>query len=220
MVNFQHNGKQRVFFTSDLHLNHQQDFVWKSRGYNSFEDHRNKVIESINNDVGINDVLFCLGDGWLNTTIDAFHNDIDAIKCQNIYMLWGNHPNPHYKNVYIPLVKSILGSNYINGMELYPIRYKNIIYIGNYAEITVNGICVILSHYPHYVWNYMQKGAFHLTGHSHYGCPLSKLDSPHGRILDVGWDGHGKVWAWDELYDVLSKKEIVAMDHHKPEVNK
>ena len=200
--------------TSDTHLHHNRDFVWKSRGFSSVVEHDNAVIDSINTTVKSDDILLHLGDLCLNTKIDEFEQLISRVNCKNIYMLWGNHPNPHYKNVYIPMVKKILGENYTSESEVYPLRYKNIIYVGHYAEIILGGQFCVLSHYPIYVFNEMAHGSWMLCGHSHYGCPLTKSDNLYGKILDVGWDGHGKPWSIEEIKTVMNEKRFVAVDHH------
>ena len=41
-------NNQKVFFTSDLHLNHRREFIWEARGFGSSEEHTNFVINKIN----------------------------------------------------------------------------------------------------------------------------------------------------------------------------
>jgi len=54
-----------------------------------------------------------------------------------------------------------------------------------YAELTVDGLALVLCHYPFRSWNGMAKGAVDLHGHSH-----GRM-KPLPRQLDVGVD------AWD-----------------------
>ena len=54
--------------------------------------------------------------------------------------------------------------------------------VASYAEITVEGVPVVLCHYPFRSWNGMHRGAVNLHGHSH-----GRL-KPLKRQLDVGVD--------------------------------
>lgn len=207
MINLYETPEKRVFITSDTHFGHQRDFVWKARGYSSVEEHDAGVIASINTVVRENDILFHLGDFCLNTPFDKFDVLLDSIKCQNIYHLFGNHNNPHEKNVYRKLV---------GDKEQYPVKYKNITYYGHYMEAILNGQFVVLCHYPIYIWNEQNNGAWMLCGHSHYGCPFSRKENFDAKILDVGWDGHGQPWSMEEVKKVMATKQFIALDkHHK-----
>lgn len=214
MMTFNETATQKIFFTSDWHYNHSKTFVYESRGYSTIQEYNEGLVNTVNSIVSSDDILFNLGDLTLNSTTEDFEKLISNIKCKNIYLLFGNHPNKHYKNVYIPMVKEILGSKYIDGMEIYPLRYKNVIYLGHYAEITVNHQYVVLSHYPISIWNHIKHGAWMLCGHSHYGYPTSTAENLEGKILDVGWDGLGKPWSLDEVKSVMDKKKIVQVDEH------
>jgi len=214
-LSLKETNDQKIYFVSDLHLGHDKEFIWKARGYNSSLEHTNGVIDKINQVVNHNDILFCLGDFCLKTPVPKFEEYISRIQCQNIYMLWGNHYNPHYKQIYKPLVKSILGDNYQYDSEIYPLKYRNITYIGDYAEIVINGTFIILCHYPISVWNDMHHSAWMLCGHSHYSFEGSKASNTLQKILDVGWDGHYAPWSYSELASVMATKNVQAYDHHK-----
>jgi calcineurin-like phosphoesterase family protein len=209
MLNIRETEEQKIYVSSDFHLGHQRDFVWQARGYNSAAEHDAGLIKSVNDTVRPSDVLLFLGDFCLNTTLDQYNSYLDKIQCQNIYMLWGNHNNPHEKNVY----RKIVGTE----VEVYPTKYKNVTYYGHYLEAILGGQFTVLCHYPLYIWNEMQHGAWMLCGHSHYGCPLTKADNLYGKILDVGWDGHGKPWSLEEIALVMNDKRFVSLDHHTNE---
>lgn len=214
MLNIRETEEQKIYITSDTHLGHQREFIWEDRGYENSKQHDDSMIRILNETVRATDILIHLGDFCLNTSPSQFEEFLSRINCQNIYMLWGNHPNPHYKNVYIPLLKRYLGNLYKDDMELYPLRYRNVVYFGHYAEMVLNGQFMVLCHYPIYIFNEMQHGAWMLCGHSHNGCSLSKVDTEEGRILDVGWDGHSKPWSFLEIKKLMDTKRFVANDEH------
>lgn len=207
-------NNRQVFFTSDWHYNHSQPFLWEARGYKSIQEHNEALIKSVNDVVGPEDILFNLGDLTLNCSIEQFEELISSINCQNIYLLNGNHNNPHYKQIYQPLVKSILGDRFTEINEIYPLRYKNIVYVGNYAEVAVNGQFIILSHYPFSIWNQMQNSAWHLCGHSHCHFAPSTAEDSTSKILDVSWDGYKKPLSFSEIAIIMATKKIPVVDHH------
>lgn len=215
---------QRVYVTTDTHLNHDPQWpvpIWESRGYASAKDHTDSIIDTINERVRPNDILFHLGDICLNTTDGQFHELIARIKCQTIYMLWGNHNNPSWK-IYRRQVDEwfkMITQGYIGvepDLEVYPFRYKNIVFIGNYLEAVLDGQYFIMEHYPIYVFNHMKDGAKMLCGHSHGGLDFSKPTSTNSKILDVSWDDFKRPLSLAEILEIMNKKNVlVTTDHHR-----
>lgn len=214
MLNLTQTETQKIYFVSDLHLGHKQDFVWKSRGYTSSEHHTESIINVINETVNTNDILFMLGDLCLNTTIDELDNYLGQIVCQNLWMLWGNHNNPHEKKIYNPQTQLLINPTLDKKYQVYPISYKNVKYLGHYYEVVVNGQFIVMFHYPISVWNFMKEGSWHLCGHSHYNFDPSTAENHDAKILDVGWDGFKKPLSFDEVSEIMAKKTIPRLDHH------
>lgn len=215
-INIRETDDRKLYFTSDLHLGHQRDFVWKARGYNSPSDHDSGVIAEINRKVRHSDILFMLGDFCLNTPIDKMNEYLSHIQCQNIYCLWGNHNSPHEKWVYNSAHTTQIRGTY---KYTYPFEYRNLVFLPHYIEAVFNGQFTVLLHYPIYVWNEMQSGAWMLCGHSHGGCPFSRPDNLSNKILDCGWDLHKTPLSFEELKEIMDMKGFVAMDnHHIPSI--
>ena len=99
-------------------------------------------------------------------------------------------------------------------IEVYPYAVGKITYLGYYGEVIVNGQMIVIHHYPHQIFNQMQKGAWQLSGHSHYTNPTTQLDSTDNKILDVGWDGHGKPLSFPEIQKIMMNKNHVKQDKH------
>ena len=57
--------------------------------------------------------------------------------------------------------------------------------VGDYAELNINGLELVLCHYPFRSWNRQHRGSINLHGHSH-----GRL-KPMRRQFDVGVDVHG-----------------------------
>ena len=203
---------QNIFFSSDWHLGHKRDFVWGSRGFSSLEEHRDFIINKINERVKPNDILVYLGDFCLNSSEEDVENYLSQINCQNILSIWGNHNNP-LKRMYDREVRKHIPYD----AEIYPLRYKNLVFLGDYQEMVVDNQMIILCHYPLRVWNFVKDGAWMLSGHSHYNDEERRADFQTNKALDVGFDGKLDLYSFDELRYIMMGKQIVVLDHHKSE---
>jgi calcineurin-like phosphoesterase family protein len=205
-----HSNNQRVYFTSDSHFRHNQSFIYEARGYKDRYEHDDALIAKINEVVRQEDILFHLGDFCLNITMSEFDQIVDRINCNNIYYIWGNH-NSCIRRKYEETLRIDFQRDDI---EVYPYKVGKITYLGYYKEVIVNGHLIVLHHYPHQIFNQMQKNAIQLSGHSHYTNPSTQLDSVENKILDVGWDGHGKPLSFSEIQKIMMNKSHVKKDDH------
>ena len=78
-----------IWFTSDFHFGHEKEFLWQPRGFLSWEDHAEQVIQNFNEMVKPNDTVYILGDCMLK-------NDDFGITCLkrlngNKFLAIGNH---------------------------------------------------------------------------------------------------------------------------------
>lgn len=81
----------------------------------------------------------------------------------------------------------------------------------DYLEIKYNKTHIVMNHYPQYVWNRSHYGSIMLFGHCHNSF------QGQGRMIDVGWDAHGKILTLDEAVKLCKNKDIVILDHHEGE---
>ena len=222
VLRFRQTPEQKVYWLSDTHLNHNRDFVFGVRGFKSGQDMTDGIINKVNEIVRPNDILMHAGDFCLNTEEGGLNSLLARINCQNIYMTWGNHNNPLWK-IYQREVKNLLGQFESRDgfcmdedVEIYPFKYKNITFLGNYVELTVDGQYFVMCHYPIHVWNYVKDGAKMICGHSHYGLPFSQAANLKAKILDVGWDGYSRPLSTEEVLAIMDTKELFDTgDHHK-----
>ena len=89
------NDYDNIYFSSDFHYNHQKDFLWKPRGFNSFEEH-DKFLENEVSKLTKNDLLIFLGDFSLNSSFDNSYKFLNSIDSRVFYVL-GNHESFHSK---------------------------------------------------------------------------------------------------------------------------
>ena len=204
------NDDHHVYFTSDTHFNHDKAFIYEARGYKNRYEHNDALIEKINQVVRPEDTLIHLGDFCLNITMPEFEQILARINCQNIAYVWGNH-----NSCILRQYEETLHDEYDrDDIEVYPYTIGKITYLGYYKEVVVNGHQIILHHYPHQIWNQMQNNAWQLSGHSHYTNPSTQLDHADNKILDVGWDGHGKPLSFSEIRNIMINKNHVKKDNH------
>lgn len=87
-----------IYFTSDLHLGHNKDFLYKVRGFNSIEEHDETIVKNINSIVSDEDELYILGDLILNNQEKGLKL-LKQINGQKTVIL-GNHDTSHKIELY------------------------------------------------------------------------------------------------------------------------
>lgn len=135
----------KVFFISDLHFGHKNILAFDNRGFPDVESHDEELIRRWNEQVGIDDDVWILGDiSWHNATktIEIF-NRLNGIK----HLCKGNHDWKLLRNKQV--------------QELF-------VEICDYKEINLdNGKGIVLCHYPIPCYNNHFYGWYHLYGHVH-----------------------------------------------------
>lgn len=183
MTKIQLKPGQEVWFSSDLHIGHFNVLKYSNRPFSSVDEMNSKLIENINEKVGVDDYLFLLGDvAFIN-----HHKAIEylkQIKCKKRYLILGNHDKEMRKQE----VK------------------KQFLEVCDYKEIKVldpsiphGQQLIVMCHYPMLVWNSSHKGtdpdsnggpgtgSWMLHGHSHGQMKYPK-ELENKRIMDVGVD--------------------------------
>lgn len=231
LLKFKQTDDKKHYWVSDTHYNHNPNWtipLHETRGYTNAIEMNADIVDKINITVRPNDVLWHLGDIALNCDENQFNDFISKIKCQNIYLLWGNHNNPS-AGIYRNEIDNWLSYNdegyntekggtiYVDEIrpEIYPLRYKNVVFMGDYQEIVVDGQYMVMMHYALNVWNRGMNGAFMVHGHSHGNFKNSlPTELNCGKILDVSWDVFKKPISFNELCNIMKNKKFVAVDHH------
>lgn len=89
MRTIKYSQGDRVWITSDLHIGHDQEFVWKARGFESVEQMNETIISNLERMVAEDDDLWILGDLTLG--------DIEAAAAYlrripgHVHIVLGNH---------------------------------------------------------------------------------------------------------------------------------
>lgn len=137
-----------IFLTSDLHIGHNEDFIYETRGFKSIEEHDKAIIKNWNNVVNDDDDVYVLGDLMLG---DKEHgiNCLKQLKGK-IHIVIGNHDT-------------------INKINLYK-ELDNVVEIENVIILKYNKYRFYLSHYPTITTNReknLHLVLFNLYGHTH-----------------------------------------------------
>jgi calcineurin-like phosphoesterase family protein len=192
------------FFTSDTHFGHgnimkychRTDWLNPSeRAALEYEDQSLKVsrnsieamnkglIDSINNIVGPDDVLWFLGD-WCFGHKNSYMGDAweyrKRINCKRVHLFWGNHDNPGLEDIFTSHhMQAIVSIDPITGDY----------YIAQNGHKPGAGYKFHMNHAAPAIWDGSHKGNFGLYGHSHAAAEEA-LDKamPGRRSLDVGVD--------------------------------
>lgn len=88
-----------VFFTSDLHFNHDKEFVWGARGFSSVEDMNRGLIDNWNSVVGLNDEVYVLGDFILGDDLQRAEEILNSLN-GHICLIIGNHDTRAKRSFY------------------------------------------------------------------------------------------------------------------------
>ena len=184
----------KIFFVSDNHFSHKNilNFCPNTRVGRSVEQMNRIMIQNWQEQVGMNDIVWTLGDVFFCNAAEAI-NIMHQLPGRK-HLVYGNHD------------KVIRSNSVLRGLFEAVHEYK---------EIEIEGQKVVLFHYPMYEWNRMQRGAFHLYGHVHGD--ITVKNAVTGRALDVGIDGalstgEMKLYPWEDVKRYLDKKEI--RGHH------
>lgn len=79
----------------------------------------------------------------------------------------------------------------------------------DYLEFRFDGVKVCAMHFPLSSWNQQGRGSVMLHGHTHGSF------QGEGRIIDCGFDAHGRILELQEAIDMCLIREVYCPDHHK-----
>lgn len=190
----------KVFFTSDLHLDHGNIIDYQGRPFKNKDHMNHSIIDKWNEVVSPHDTVYILGDVALASEGKTYHliHKLNG----NLYLVRGNHD------------KSVLKKQYnrdrfeqIDGALSIKLKDPNVL---------PKGQLIYLHHYSCRVWEKSHEGSWHLYGHSH-----SEIeDFPWGKSMDVGVDnayklfGEFRPFTFFEIKNILDKRKIKNVGHH------
>jgi calcineurin-like phosphoesterase family protein len=159
-----------IFLTSDTHFYHVQDFLYKPRGFTSFEEMNEAIVERWNSVVKPGDLVYHLGDVLMS------HYDVNILNRLNgtIFLIRGNHDTDNKLSAIAATGK--LASTDVHTSEL--IKFGKLsLFLCHYHVMTANHDD---DHFSRHVIN--------LHGHTHQKGNWLIADNPF--IYHVGMDSH------------------------------
>lgn len=182
-----------IYFTSDLHFHHNKIMQYSPafRNYADSNKMQEALIETWNNTVTKDDLVYDLGDFSMASSLTRLINTAKRLNGKHVLVL-GNHDYIIRKNR-----DRLLGKFKDDGNKLFE-AIEDYIFI----NITSEDKEFALLHYPIFGWERQQHGSIMLHGHLHDYIPIIK-----GKILNVGFDLHGKL---------LSLKEVIKLTENLP----
>ena len=207
-----------VLFWGCLHYGHDPKWnepIWRTRGYNSSVEHDEGLIQNWNSKANKNTVGFLLGDTIFGHMADErLLKLFNRLNFKTLYVLPGNH-QAGYKQ----LLESCKGfpesSDYDNLLQ---IDDKDIFFVPNYLEASVNGQAIVMSHYPILSWNGAAKGAYHLFAHVHGNLNRSELGRLYlktGLNYEVSVEVNPFPLTFGEIRSIMRSKKQAVPDHHE-----
>ena len=176
----------RIFLTSDPHYNHDREFIWKARGFNSIDEMNEAYVSNWNETIDADDDAYILGDVMLGDP-----SAIEYVKRLNgkIHIILGNHDTSKRAEMYREL------PNVVEVAEV-GIRLK-------YKKHTF-----VLTHFPMLTGNleseHLKQMVLNLFGHTHQTTNFYN-DMPY--MYHVGVDSHnGYPVLLDDIIEEMYEK--------------
>ena len=181
-----------IFISADFHAFHTnicgpKVSQWKSgyRNFDSVKDMNEAIVSSINKDVKYDDILYFLGD-WSFGGHENIPKLRQMLNVQNIILVFGNH-DQHIRKMYKHLFT-----------ETHELLYKKF----------DKSPLIVMCHNALRVGEGSHRGNICLYGHSHHTLPEI------GKSMDVGWCKYRRALPLEEILEIMSKRQIVTVDHH------
>lgn len=162
----------KIWLTSDLHFNHDKDFIWGARGFKNIYEMNDAIIKNWNDTVDIEDDVYILGDLMLGDN-ELGIKMIKQLKGK-IHIIRGNHDS----DARIALYKECW----------------NVVEVCDAKWLKIGKQSFFLSHYPCLTDNHddgkpLNRRVISLCGHIHTSDKWH--DWNNGLIYHVEMDAHG-----------------------------
>jgi calcineurin-like phosphoesterase family protein len=177
----------KIFFTSDMHLNHDNIIKYCKRPFSDIKEMDEALIENFNNVVSETDTCYILGDFCLGDDPSVASDFMDKLNGTK-YLIRGNHDTDRKLDRYVENCKNLTVGGYVYMLKA-DNRHK--FYISHYPTIVSNTTDGM---YKTFLWN--------LHGHLHSHVPIWNSEIA---CYDVGVDAHNyKPVSLDEIISDIS----------------
>lgn len=153
-------SKDKIFFTSDLHLFHARVIEFDNRPYKDVNEMHEAIIKNHNEIVSEDSVLYILGDVAMGKDVAGAVKILKRMNGKKV-LIKGNHD-----------VVMLKEQSFRDCFEM----------IVDYYRPTLHGFKIAMFHYPIAEWDQAYRGSWHLHGHIHLG----KAAIEESKFLNVG----------------------------------
>ena len=226
-----------IYFCSDIHWSHDKSFLYEPRGCKSQDEHARMVIRKINEQsISDRDLIIHMGDFALTCQYDDMIDIIQSINAGNIMFIIGNHDPRIEKMFYRRDNDKELNGRAIklSPSEIALFESKTLINLYKMADIEIKEYPnddiskkairtrMTLNHFPMEIWDKMNRGAYHLMGHSHGSFTRTGLHyNSAGKRFDCGVEnalaysnGENVMFTLKDVHKIMRDKSIIKVDHH------
>lgn len=159
-----HGGVIMIYFTSDLHLGHNNIISLSHRPFSSIEEMNKTLINNWNSWVNKNDTIYILGDIAFKMKVEEVNQLIKKLNGKKI-LIRGNHDKKYDESLFEEIC--------------------------DFKVIKYNGFVFSLMHYPLLEWPHFFHQGIHLHGHQHNHKDYNlKMREEGIRRYDVGVDAN------------------------------
>lgn len=172
-----YTDKDKVWLMSDLHLGHNQPFIYEKRGFKTIEEHNEALIRNIKQCVGEDDEFFILGDLTLGD-LDAAAPFLRQIP-GHVHVILGNHDTERRIEFYQSLGWDVQFATCIKWKKysFYLSHYPTI--CANDGEDKLSLATINIYGHNHQDWNWRPEEPF-----SYCVCPEANANFPK-EISDI-----------------------------------
>ena len=207
------NSDQNILFWSDTHFGHRCERwdlpLWKRRGFESVEEHDEKLIERWNNKADENSIFFHLGDFIFGRDAETrFEEIIKRLNFKELYIMPGNHCSG-WKQCFEKQ----------HGNVWYIKENKKVVFVPNYLEAYVNEQPFVMSHFPILSFNKQHSSSgssIHLFGHTHNNIRSSEVGPIFykAKVWEVSIENTPHPLLFREVMDMFKDRPPITFDHH------
>ena len=171
-----------IWFISDTHFNHDKNFIWEARGFQSVQEMNEAIVERWNSCIKPDDIIYHLGD----VILGELEPGLEILKSLNghIRLAIGNHDTESRLTAFKNLFEDIQMGYRIKGQK---------------------GSCLMLSHYPQLTNNTDHFYTYSIHGHTHSPNPFCEFPL----MYNVNCEAHNcnPVALEDLLYDLKNHNQ-------------
>ena len=175
-----------IYFISDLHFNHDREFICGPRGYKSCKEMNEDLLKKWIKTVGSNDDIYVVGDFFLGPDNDFVKRTLATLPGR-IHVIIGNHDTPAKVAIYK--------------------QAKNVVEVAWATQIEYRNRKLYINHYPTETASLESNPKFaviNVSGHTH---KTEKFHEGKPFKYNVAVDAHnGYPVSIDQLIDDVEKE--------------